>query len=197
MRLRRVIAVTAAAAAAVLATTAAVFPGVPADRPQPLPALTTPALDARYAADSRMIAQAARAADRAGNQGLARALEALRGQHFLDFNPRGPGLAVEVLGDLARARRVAILVPGSDTSLTTFDSRGTASPGGTARALAAQARRIDPGAHLAIIAWLGYSTPSTISPAVMTSGDAGQGAAALRPLVEDLARHGRQVTLIC
>ncbi len=197
MRLRRVIAVTAAAAAAALATTAAVFPGVPADRPQPLPALTAPALDARYAADSRMIAQAARAAGRAGNQGLASALEALRGQHFLDFNPRGPGLAVEVLGDLARDKRVAILVPGSDTSLTTFDSRGTASPGGAARALAAQARRIDPRAHLAIIAWLGYAPPATISPGVLTSGDAGQGALALRPLVDDLARHGDQVVLIC
>src|SRR5260370_3329611 len=144
MSLRRVIAVTAAAAAARLGATAAVSPGRPAARPPPLPALTAPALDARYAADSRMIAQAARAAGRAGNQGLASALEALRGQHFLDFNPRGPGLAVEVLGDLARARRVAILLPRSDTSLTTFDSPGTTSPGGAARALAAQARPIDP-----------------------------------------------------
>src|SRR5260370_27073277 len=159
MRPRRVMAVTAAAAAAALATTAAVFPGVPADRPQPLPALTTPALDARYAADSRIIAQAARAAGRAGNQGLGSALEALRGQHFLDFNPRGPGLAVEVLGDLARARRVAILVPGSDTSLTTFDSRGTASPGGAAPAPAAPARRVHPPAHLPIIASPGYPPP--------------------------------------
>jgi hypothetical protein len=32
---------------------------------------------------------------------------------------------------------------------------------------------------------------------VLTSGDAGQGAAALRPLVDDLARHGRQVALLC
>ena len=71
----------------------------------------------------------------------------MRGQHFLDFNPRGQGLAVEVLGNLAQATRVAILVPGSDTSLTTFDSRGTASPGGAARALAAQARQLDPGAQ--------------------------------------------------
>jgi hypothetical protein len=31
----------------------------------------------------------------------------------------------------------------------------------------------------------------------MTSGDAGQGASALRPLVDDLARHGDQVVLIC
>ncbi len=54
-------------------------------------------------------------------------------------------------------------MPGSDTSLATFDSRGTASPQGGALALAAQARRLDPGAHLAVIAWLGYKTPSTVT----------------------------------
>ena len=36
-----------------------------------------------------------------------------------------------------------------------------------------------------------------LSPAVMTSGDAGQGAQALRPLVTALARHGNQVALLC
>src|SRR6266487_1689386 len=121
----------------------------------------------------------------------------MRSQHFLDFNPRGPGLAVEVVGSLARVRRVAILVPGSDTSLATFVSRGTASPGGGALALAAEARRLDPGAHLAVIAWLGYATPSTISPAIMGSADAEQGARALRPLVTGLAARGRQVALLC
>jgi hypothetical protein len=121
----------------------------------------------------------------------------MRGQHFIDFNPSSSGLAVEVIGNLARAKRVAIIVPGSDTSLATFDSRGAASPQGAADALAAEARRLDPGASLAVIAWLGYATPGTFSPAVMTSGDAGQGAAALRPLVEDLARHGRRVALLC
>ena len=197
MRLRRKIAIAAAATAALIATTAAAFPGAPADQPQPLPALTAPALAARYATDSRMIALAARAAVRAGNQGLARSLDAMRGEHFIDFNSGGQGLAVEVIGNLAQARRVAVLVPGSDTSLATFDSRGAASPGGGAAALAAHARRLDPGAHLAVIAWLGYATPATISPAVMSSGDAGQGAQALRPFVDDLARHGRQVALIC
>jgi hypothetical protein len=196
MKLRRVIAI-AGAVTAVLATTAAVLPGAPVDRPQPLPALTGPALAARYSADSRMIARAASAAGLAGNGDLARSLEAMRDQHFLDFNPRGQGLAVEVIGNLAQAKRVAILVPGSDTSLATFDSRATASPGGGALALAAQARRLDPGAHLAVIAWLGYTTPNTISAAIMTSGDAGQGADALRMLVEDLAQHGHQVALLC
>lgn len=49
------------------------------------------------------------------------AAAAMRGGHFLDFNPAS--LAVEVFGDLARARRVAILVPGSDTSFATLNAR--------------------------------------------------------------------------
>ena len=49
MRLRRAAAIGAAATAVVLATTAAVFPGSPVDRPQPLPALSSQALAARYA----------------------------------------------------------------------------------------------------------------------------------------------------
>jgi Alpha/beta hydrolase len=197
MRLRSKIAIAAGAAAAMIATTAAAFPAVPVDRSQPFPALTAPALAARYAEDSRMIAQDARAASRAGNQGLARSLDAMRGEHFIDFNPAGQGLAVEVIGNLAQATRVAVIVPGSDTTLTTFDSRGTASPGGAAAALAKQARELDPGAHLAVVAWLGYAAPATLSPGVMTSGDAGQGADALRPFVDDLARDGRQVALTC
>ena len=196
MRLRRISAI-AAAAAAVAATTAAVYPSAPADRLQPMPALTAPALAARYTADAHRIARAASAASRAGNTGLASSLRAMRGGQFLDFNAAGQGLAVEVFGNLATATRVAIIVPGSDTSLATFDSRGTASPEGAARALAAQARAMDPDARLAVIAWLGYKTPSTLSPAVMTSGDAGQGADALRPFVDDLVRHGHQVALIC
>jgi Alpha/beta hydrolase len=196
MRIRRVI-VALAAATAVAATTAAVLPGSPADRPQPLPAFNNQALSERYGVNSRAVARATRTAVRTGNTGLAHALEAMRGRQFLDFNPRGPGLAVEVIGNLALARRVAVLVPGSDTSLATFDTRGTASPQGGALALAAEARRLDPRARLAVIAWLGYATPGTISPAVLTSGDAGQGATALRPLVDDLARHGHQVALLC
>ncbi|HEX9065468.1 MAG TPA: alpha/beta hydrolase [Streptosporangiaceae bacterium] len=196
MKLRRT-ALIAAAATAMLATTAAMFPASPAVRSQPLPALTPRGLATRYAADGRQLAAAARSAGRTGDAVLARALAAMRGRHFLDFNPHGQGLAVEVVGDLATATRVAILVPGSDTTLASFDSRGTASPQGGALALAAEARRLDPGDHLAVIAWLGYAAPRTLSPAVLTSGDAQRGARALRPLVRDLARRGQQVALIC
>jgi hypothetical protein len=192
-----VTAVAAAAAAVVFATTAALSPAAPSDPMQPMPALTSQSLAARYAADSTAIARAASSAQRSGDPALARALEGLRGRHFLSFDPRGQGEAIEVIGDLATAKRVAIIVPGSDTSLTTFDSRGTASPAGAAAALAAQAHRLDPGAGLAVVAWLGYSTPGTFSPGVLTSGDAGQGASALRPFVTDLARHGARVALLC
>jgi Alpha/beta hydrolase len=197
MRLRRKIFAAAAATAVVMTTTAAAWPGAPVDKPQPFPALTARALAARYATDSRMIGQAIRAAGRAGNHGLASSLAGMRSEHFIDFNPRGQGLAVEVIGNLATARRVAVLVPGSDTSLATFDSRGPASPGGSAQALATQVRKLHPGADLAVIAWLGYATPSLLSPGVLTSGDAGQGAEALRPFVHDLVRDGKQVALIC
>ncbi|MGH3069190.1 MAG: alpha/beta hydrolase, partial [Streptosporangiaceae bacterium] len=191
------ITLTAAAAAAAVTLTAAVNPQPPPEPPVSLPALTPHALADRYAASANAVARAAATAARSGDPALARTLEGLRREHLLGFDARAPGEAVEVLGDLATARRVVILVPGSDTSLATFASRGTASPQGGARVLAAQARRLDPGARLAVIAWLGYRTPSLLSPAVLTSGNAGQGAEALRPLVTGLASHGDQVALLC
>jgi hypothetical protein len=193
----RKLAVVPVVAAAVLATTAAAWPNTPTPLPPAPPALTASALSARYAADAQAIESAETAADHDGNAQLASSLAALHTQHVLFFSYSGQGLAAMVLGNLATATRVAILVPGSDTTLATFFSRGTSSPGGGADALWAQAHRLDPGARLAIIAWLGYPAPAMLSPAVMTSGDAGQGAQALRPLVDALARHGDQVALLC
>src|SRR5262245_39317803 len=174
MNLRRLV-VALAAVAALFATSAAAFPAAgagEADRPQPLPALTSQALSQRYHANARAIARDARAARQAGNAQLTGALGALRTRPVLFFDPRGQGLAGVVIGNLATAPRVAILVPGSDTTLSTFFSRGSASPGGGAAALAVEARRLQPGTHLAIIAWLGYRAPATLSTAVLTSSDA-------------------------
>jgi hypothetical protein len=196
MRLRS-LAVVPLVAAAMLGTTAAAWPSSPAATPQPPPALTTSALSARYAADAKAITKAEATAARDGNRQLAGALAGLRSRQVLFFNPNGAGVAAMVIGNLATADRVAIVVPGSDTDLATFFSRGPESPGGAAGALAAEARKLDPGERLAIIAWLGYPTPSMLSPSVMTSGDAGQGAQALRPLVTALAKHGAQVALLC
>jgi hypothetical protein len=193
----RYLAAAPLVAAAMFGTTAAAWPSATADPPPAPPALTSSALSARYAADAQAIGTAERAADRDGDRQLAGALATLRAQHVLFFDPNGQGVAAMVIGNLATAKRVAILVPGSDTTLATFFSRGSASPGSGALALAAEVHRLDPGTHLAIIAWLGYPAPATLSPAVMTSGDAEAGAQALRPLVTALAQHGDQVALLC
>lgn len=160
--------------------------GGPPIHEAPLPAFD--ALASRYAASHEAILRAA-----ARDRRLAPL--AAPGRRFLAFDPRGR--AVEVVGDLSRARRVAVLVPGADTTLATFDSRGTASPGGAARSLLAEAGRLDPGTGLAAIAWLGYDTPDTLSPDIATTGRAGEGARNLRPLVGWLAARGIQVTLLC
>jgi hypothetical protein len=196
MRLRY-LAAAPLLAVVMFGTTAAAWPPATADPPQPPPALTSSALSARYTADARAIATAEHAAARDGDSQLAGALATLRTQQVLFFDPNGQGVAAMVIGNLATATRVAILVPGSDTTLATFFSRGSSSPGGGAEALAAQAHRLDPGERLAIIAWLGYPAPAMLSPGVMTSGDASQGAQALRPLVTALAGHGDQVALLC
>ena len=200
MRLRY-LAAAPLLAAVMFGTTAAAWPSATANPPPAPPALTSSALSARYAADARTIATAEHAADRDGDAQLAGALATLRTQQVLFFDPSGQGVAAMVIGNLATATRVAILVPGSDTTLATFFSRGSSSPGGGAEALAAQAHRLDPGQRgdqrLAIIAWLGYPAPAMLSPGVMTSGDASQGAQALRPLVTALAEHGDQVALLC
>jgi hypothetical protein len=184
-------------AVAMFGTTAAAWPSATVPLPQAPPALTPSALSARYAADAKAIGWAEREATRDGNSQLAGSLATLRTQQVLFFSSSGQGLAAMVIGNLATATRVAILVPGSDTTLATFFSRGSSSPGGGAEALAAEAHRLDPTERLAIIAWLGYPAPAMLSPGVLTSGDAGQGAQALRPLVTALAEHGDQVALLC
>src|SRR5437763_10537135 len=196
MRLRY-LAAAPLVAVALFGTTAAAWPSSTAAMPQAPPALTASALSARYAADARAVTTAERTAARDGDGQLAGALASLRTRQVLFFSPNGQGVAAMVIGNLATANRVAILVPGSDTTLATFFSRGPESPGGGAEALAAEARLLEPGERLAVIAWLGYPTPAMLSPAVMTSGDAGQGAQALRPLVTALARHGDRVALLC
>src|SRR5690349_5016188 len=82
------------------------------------------------------------------------------GRRFLSFDPRGDGQAVEVLGDLAAAERIAVLIPGVDTRLRDFD-RGLGgvsrrAPAVQARAVYAALRAAAPGSRVAVVAWLGY-----------------------------------------
>lgn len=173
-------------------------------KPGALPALSVSTLAARYKANRRAIAQALKTARRIQDRDRARALSRLLapGRRFLSFDPRGTGRAVEVLGDLVHARRLAVLVPGADTTLSTFDERGErpySTPGGGARALLAQADGLAPDAHLAVVAWLGYSPPKVTSAGVVTDLRADAGATRLRRLVDDLhALNPRtDTTLLC
>ncbi len=121
------------------------------------------------------------------------------GRRFLTFDPRGDGRAVEVLGDLAAAERIAVFVPGVDTRLRDFD-RGLGGVSG--RAPAVQARTVDaalraaaPGAPVAVVAWLGYDPPEGLSLEPARDLRARTGAAALTDFVHALPARAA-VTLI-
>jgi len=147
--------------------------------------LTAGALATRYAANR----DAAAGSELAGDE-----------RQLLDFDPHGDGLVTEVFGDLAGAERIAVVVPGSDTELDTFDRPGEkphASPAGGARAVYAQARRVTPDARIAVIAWLGYDAPDTLSVAVANDRRARAGAGELRRLIAGLRGTGAAVSLLC
>ncbi|MEV4572311.1 alpha/beta hydrolase [Nonomuraea jabiensis] len=107
------------------------------------------------------------------------------------------GRLVRIYGDLATADRVAIIVPGADTTVATFDD-GTKRPGGAARALLAEAARLAPRERLAVVAWLDYDSPPTLSLSVITSDAALKGARALRRTISELhARTPSPIALLC
>ncbi|WP_433649877.1 alpha/beta hydrolase [Micromonospora zamorensis] len=123
------------------------------------------------------------------------------GRRFLTFDPRGDGRAVEVLGDLAGADRIAVLVPGVGSTLADFD-RGL---GGVARrAPAVQAgqlyqelRSAEPAARVAVLAWLGYDPPDGVLTAA-GGVSARRGADGLAALLRELAarRPAATITLV-
>jgi hypothetical protein len=156
--------------------------------PVPEPALSAATLDARYQAAGREITLALATARRVRDGDRVRALTAFLdgGRRFLSFDPRGRGRAVEVIGDLRTADRVAVVVPGADNSLTTFDAPEFVGGGG--RALYRRARAAAPGVRLAVIAWLGYDPPRALSADVLTAGRAEDGAPALRRLLSGVHR---------
>ncbi|MBO2451897.1 hypothetical protein J4573_32755 [Actinomadura barringtoniae] len=190
-RLRRIAATTALCSAATLTAAGA-------SRPEPYaaPAAATTAaalaspgsLQARYDAVHADIVTARDMAVRLKDSGRVKALNAFLqpGRRFLAFDARGTGHVVEVHGDLARADRIAVVVPGADGELTNFDSWKWA--GGGARALAQQAVHAAPNSRLAVIAWLGYDSPSTLSTDVLSDDTADHAATTLRGFLGDLHR---------
>ncbi|MEU8121211.1 alpha/beta hydrolase [Spirillospora sp. NPDC049024] len=187
-RLRRATA-AAASIGVVMLTTAGTGHADPYAAPVAVPKMAPSTLDVRYAAERGSIEKALKTAEKVGDAPRQKALGGFLqpGRHFLYFDPRGRGRAIEVIGDLTRAQRVAVLVPGADTTLSSFDKRGGkpwSTPGGGARAVYAQARAASPEPGLAVVAWLGYAAPKTFSGDVLTSDRATEGAVQLRKFMK-------------
>lgn len=68
-------------------------------------------------------------------------------RRILAFDPMGSGRVAEVFGDLGRAERVSVVVPGVDTDLLTFQrtERQYTAPVGMAKALYRAEREAAPG----------------------------------------------------
>ncbi len=114
------------------------------------------------------------------------------GRQFLAFDPVH-GYVAEVVGDLATARRVVVVVPGSGIDLADFDDarHGYSAPLGMARALVAAA-----GPGLAVIVWVGYRAPKLPGVAAARAELARAGAASLARFVHGLAVAGRPVSVL-
>jgi pimeloyl-ACP methyl ester carboxylesterase len=82
--------------------------------------------------------------------------EVQRYRRFWSVDPEGQGRAVEVLGDLAQARNVAVLVPGMGNDLESFG--GQADRG--------EAIRHESGPGTAVVVWLDYDSPHGIPEAM-------------------------------
>ncbi|MDK1341972.1 alpha/beta hydrolase [Streptomyces sp. 378] len=197
-RWRRAALAVLVTGAVVVPLSGAVRPEIPAPPPASLAPLSASTLDEAYAANRANAAEAARMAAAHHDRGRAARDRSLAGpaRHLLAFDGRGSGRVTEVLGDLARADRIAVLVPGSDTSLDTYGRFHAA-----AAALYGQLVRQAPGGtRTAVVAWLGYETPGTVSATVTTTGRAEQAAPRLRALVADLRSMtggGPRISLLC
>ncbi|MFI1255213.1 alpha/beta hydrolase [Streptomyces netropsis] len=191
---RTLLAVLVAASVAVPVAGAARPAAVPAPAPAllaPMTVATPAALDERYAVNRDGIRAAERMAADHGDRKRAAVLRAMTEptRHFLSFDGRDGGRTTEVLGDLSRAERIAVLVPGSDTNLDTY---------GRLRA-GAVALRQQLGDGSAVIAWLGYETPGTVSPEAMTPGRADQAVPHLQRFIVELraVKPTARTSLLC
>ncbi|RCG24271.1 hypothetical protein DTL70_11670 [Streptomyces diacarni] len=115
------------------------------------------------------------------------------GRQILAFDPRGRGQIAEVYGDLAHAGRTAVVVPGSDIDLRNFDDGGAnryGRPAAMAASLRAGMARRVPRARVAVIAWVGYTTPVGLGTDAATGRLAEAGAPRLTRFLHGLTRTG-------
>jgi pimeloyl-ACP methyl ester carboxylesterase len=121
-----------------------------------------------------------------------------KGRHILAFDPEGSGRVAEVFGDLRKAERVSVVVPGVDTNLLTFQrtQRKYAAPVGMAESLYAAERTASPSTRTAVIAWADYTAPSGLGIDSATAMRAEEGAVRLKALVRALPGSS-PVSLFC
>ncbi|MGI5268074.1 alpha/beta hydrolase [Nonomuraea sp. CA-218870] len=197
-RLRRtLLASLVTASVAVPVSGAARAAAVPAPVPAasaasaPLPAMTPAALDQRYTVGRAAIRAAERTATRNGDRWRASMLHAMTDptRNFLFFDGRDGGRTAEVFGELSGAGRIAVVIPGADTNL---DKYGLLR-GGSMRLLQMLGNRS------AVIAWLGYRTPGTVSLEAMAPDRAEEAAPKLRAFMRELrtAKPAARISLLC
>ncbi|GGS43894.1 alpha/beta hydrolase [Streptomyces cinerochromogenes] len=120
------------------------------------------------------------------------------GRQILAFDPEGSGRIAEVFGDLAKAQRISVIVPGVDTDLLTFQrtNRRYSAPVGMAKALYAAERAASPATRTAVIAWADYTSPDGLGVDAATGLRAAEGAVRLNALLHALP--GRSpVSMFC
>ncbi|MEU9113077.1 alpha/beta hydrolase [Streptomyces sp. NPDC048483] len=156
--------------------------------------------DARAIAKRRMTDKRLTPVGRQTAGRLMHRLESMmsRGRQILAFDPAGDGRAAEVFGNLAKARRVSVVVPGVDTNLSTFErtAKALTAPVGMARSLYKAERKARPDARTAVIAWADYTSPAGLGVEAATGQLAGAGAVRLRALTESLP-PAAPVSLFC
>lgn len=169
-------------------------------------------LTLRYRANRLALAQA-RAVERermrderltpAGRQTAGRRMhrfESLMGEgrQILAFDPDGSGRVAEVFGDLGRAERVSVVVPGVDTNVVNFERtrRKYTAPVGMAKSLYAAERAASPRTRTAVIAWADYTSPVGVGMDAAIGRLARDGSKRLGSLVRALPGDSK-VSLFC
>ena len=120
---------------------------------------------------------------------------AYAGRQLLLLDRAGTGRVVEAFGDLSRAHRIAVLVPGVDNRLADFD-RGLGGVQRRAPAWQARQLRASVGSDVAVVAWLGYLPPAGIDLDAVRSERAQRGADELVAFVRGLAVQAPQATAV-
>ncbi|WP_406445806.1 alpha/beta hydrolase family protein [Streptomyces sp. NBC_01613] len=120
------------------------------------------------------------------------------GRHILAFDPDGAGRVAEVIGNLQKAERVSVVVPGVDTDLLTFQRTNSMyrAPVGMAKSLYAAEKAASPKTRTAVIAWADYTAPAGLGIDSATAMRAEEGAVRLNAMVRGLPGSA-PVSLFC